>query len=55
MAWSKFDPHLPPAADEAGGASARRRARVLKWANWIVLLYTALGFGLIVYWLVKGS
>ena len=53
--FSKFDPNRP--VDAPGGAStpaARRRAQVLKWIPRIVMLYTALGFGLIAYLLVKG-
>lgn len=53
--FSKFEPNRP-LEDDALGAStpaAARRARLLKWANWIVLAYTALGFGLIAYWLLK--
>jgi hypothetical protein len=52
--FSKFDPNRP--VDEPGGAAnptAARRARILKWANWITLLYTVVGFGLIAYWLVR--
>ena len=58
MAFSKYEPHRPDggkAADglEASTPAAARRARLLRWANWIVLVYTALGFGLIAYWLVR--
>ncbi|MEK6974979.1 MAG: hypothetical protein AABY18_01390 [Candidatus Thermoplasmatota archaeon] len=52
--FSKFDPNRP--VDAAGGASnpvAARRARLLKWINWVVLVYTAIGFGFIAYWLVR--
>lgn len=55
--FSKFDPNRP--VEEAhGGAStpsAARRARLLKWVNWITLAYTAFGFGVIAYLLVKGQ
>ena len=55
--FSKFDPNRP--VEEAhGGAStpsAARRARLLKWVNWITLLYTALGFGFIAYWVVQAN
>ena len=57
MAFSKFDPNRP-AETAHGGASnavAARRARFLKWVNWIVLLYTALGFGFIAYWLIRAN
>ena len=57
MPFSKFDPYRPDDATGPGGAAnptAARRARLLKWVNWIVLVYTALGFGFIAYWLVKG-
>jgi hypothetical protein len=54
VAFSKFDPNRPvEATPEASSPAAARRMRILRWANWIVLLYTALGFGLIVYWLAK--
>ncbi|MFA5943128.1 MAG: hypothetical protein WC876_01540 [Candidatus Thermoplasmatota archaeon] len=51
MAFSKFDPTRPQERDGLGASnpSAARRARFLKWANWIVLVYTALGFGIIAY------
>jgi hypothetical protein len=55
MAFSKYEPHRPsgPAGvPEASTPAAARRARLLRWANWIVLVYTALGFGLIAYWLI---
>ena len=57
VAFSKFDPHRPPseAPGAASSASAARRAKVLKWVNLIVLVYTAIGFGFIAYWLVRGS
>lgn len=55
MAFSKFDPYRPDDGAGADGANpvAARRARLLKWVNWIVLGYTAVGFGLIAYWLVR--
>lgn len=55
MAFSKFDPHRPATAPAGEGTtpSATRRARLLRWVNWIVLVYTAFGFGMIVYWLLK--
>ena len=51
MAFSKFDPHRPQEDDALAASTpgAARKARFLKWANWIVLLYTALGFGIIAY------
>lgn len=50
MAWSKFDPHAPPAeAGAASDASAGRRARLLKWANWVVYAFTLLGFGFLAW------
>ena len=56
LAFSKFDPHRVQDDDPlaASTPSARRRARLLRWANWIVLVYTAVGFGLIAYWLITG-
>lgn len=54
--FSKFDPYREQPGDglQASTPAAARRARILKWVNRIVLLYTALGFGLIAYWLAKG-
>ncbi|HEX2066608.1 MAG TPA: hypothetical protein VHI93_07330 [Candidatus Thermoplasmatota archaeon] len=53
--FSKFEPHRPvEAAPEAVGPSAARRVRFLRWVNWIVLAYTAVGFGFIVHWMVRG-
>lgn len=53
--FSKFDPNRPVDATLGGAANpvAARRARILKWVNWIVLAYTLLGFGFIAYWLAK--
>jgi hypothetical protein len=54
--FSKFDPLRPvEKASEGTTASATRRAKILRWANWIVAVYTALGFGLIVYWLMQAN
>ncbi len=56
MPFSKFEPHRPQEESDGLDAStpaAARRARFLRWANWIVLVYTALGFGLIAYWLLR--
>ncbi len=55
MAFSKFDPHRPepePARGLAGKTSAERRALVLKYGWLISVIYTAVGFGFIVYWMV---
>ena len=55
VAWSKFNPDAEPTPpDEATSPSALRRIRILRWVNWIVLVYTALGFGFIAYWLLRG-
>lgn len=54
MAFNKFDPNKPEDGHEANPQAARR-AQILKWINWVVLLYTVLGFGFIAYWLVRGS
>jgi hypothetical protein len=52
--FSKYEPNRPVEPRPEGTTpSAIRRIRILKWANWIVLLYTALGFGLIAYWLLR--
>jgi hypothetical protein len=54
VGFSKFDPNRPVAAQpEAANPSAARRMRILRWVNWIVLAYTAIGFGFIVYWVAK--
>jgi hypothetical protein len=56
MAFSKFDPQRPASGDalDASDPSAERRARFLKWANWIVLGFTMLGFGILAYVLTVG-
>jgi hypothetical protein len=56
VAFSKFEPDRP-GSDKGLEAdpSAARRALILKWVNWIVLAYTLLGFGFILYWIVKGT
>lgn len=55
MPFSKYDPYRPVEDDPLGASSpaAGRRARLLRWANWIVLGYTALGFGIIAYLLAR--
>lgn len=56
MPFSKFDPHKPE-EDEGHGMSsdgAHRRAMVLKYGWWISMVYTAVGFGFIAYWLITG-
>ncbi|HUR25510.1 MAG TPA: hypothetical protein VM327_05800 [Candidatus Thermoplasmatota archaeon] len=55
MAFSKFDPHRPAENDALAASTpgAARKAAFLRWANWIVLIYTAIGFGFIVYWLLR--
>ena len=55
MAFSKFDPTRPAAGDalDATDPSAERRSRFLKWANWIVLGFTMLGFGFLAWALVR--
>ena len=55
MPFSKFDPGRPAEKDalQASTPGAARKAAFLKWANWIVLVYTAIGFGLIAYWIVS--
>lgn len=54
MAFNKFDPHKPEDG-KVTNPQAARRARILKWVNWIVLLYTVMGFGFIAYWLVQAN
>lgn len=54
--FSKFDPYRPNEPGQEGTTpAATRRAKLLRWVNWIVLVYTAVGFGLIAYWLVKAG
>ncbi|MHB1262221.1 MAG: hypothetical protein ACYC2H_10965 [Thermoplasmatota archaeon] len=56
MAFSKFDPHRPASGDalQASDPSAERRARFLKWANWIVLGFTMFGFFVLAWALWQG-
>lgn len=51
MAFSKFDPQRPASGDalDATDASAGRRSRFLKWANWIVLAFTMFGFAVLAW------
>lgn len=51
MAFSKFDPHRD-AGSGPGDPSALRRALILRWASLVSTLFTALGFGLMAYWLI---
>ena len=52
--FSKFDPNRPvDAPGAASDPSAERRAQFLKWANWIVLGFTMLGFGFLAWALLK--
>ncbi|MEA3136351.1 MAG: hypothetical protein QOC71_632 [Thermoplasmata archaeon] len=55
MGFSKFDPHRPTEGQalDATDPSAERRARFLKWANWIVLGFTMFGFGVLAWVLLK--
>ena len=57
MPFSKFDPDRPVEKDALAASTpgAARKAGFLKWANWIVLVYTAIGFGLIAYWIFSGQ
>jgi hypothetical protein len=56
VAFSKFDPYRPASGGplDASDPSAERRARFLKWANWVVLGFTMLGFGFLA-WALFGS
>lgn len=54
VAFNKFDPHKPEDG-KVTNPQAARRARILKWVNWVVLLYTVMGFGFIAYWLVQAN
>lgn len=54
MAFNKFEPHKED--DEGLGAvneQAERRAMILKYGWWISLIYTAFGFVMIGYFLVR--
>ncbi len=56
VAFSKFDPHRPDEGGhdlDASSESAARRAKLLKYGWWISVVYTAMGFGFIAYWLVR--
>lgn len=52
VAFSKFDPHRPEEGEREGhNDSADRRARILRYAWWVTVAYTALGFVfLAVFW-----
>lgn len=49
MAFNKFDPYKETDDEDMSDAS-RRRVFILTWVRRIVLVYTAMGFALIVYW-----
>ena len=53
MPFSKFDPHRPEARQPR--TTGERRALLLQWGWRITLAYTMLGFGLLVYWFVRGT
>jgi hypothetical protein len=53
VAFNKFDPHRPDEPTPMD-PSARRRALLLKYGWWVTVVYTALGFGLMVYWVLRG-
>ena len=54
VAFSKFDPQRPTTKGEEGSTpAATRRARVLRWGNWILMGMTVLGFVLMAYWITK--
>ena len=50
MPFSKFDPDRPAEDDEPEGTP---RTWLLKYGWWITLVYTAFGFGMIAYWLIR--
>ncbi len=55
MAFNKFEPHKPEVEGHgASSDSAHRRSLILKYAWWITMANTAMGFGFIAYWIVKG-
>jgi hypothetical protein len=56
VAWSKFDPHAPPAPGDddplrPSTPAAGRRARALRYATWITSAMTVAGYGLMLYWI----
>ena len=54
MPFSKFEPDRPFEEEpEAKDPSARRRVLVLRWAQWVAAVYTAIGFGFMAYWLLR--
>lgn len=54
MPFSKFDPNRPAEAEREGTtASADRRAKVLRWGNWVLLFMTLLGFMLMAFWISR--
>lgn len=57
MAFSKYEPHRPDEDEDDGfdSDSARRRALFLKWGWWISMIYTAIGFGFITYWIMTDA
>ncbi len=58
VAFSKFDPHAPQAdedEEEFSSEGARRRALLLRWGWAISMIYTAIGFGFILYWIATDA
>lgn len=51
MAFNKFDPHKPDEPEET--TTGDRRALLLKYGWWISVVYTAIGFGFIAYWILR--
>ncbi len=55
MAFNKFDPTKPEEeGHDASSDTAHRRAMMLKYGWWISVVYTAIGFGFIAYWILQG-
>ncbi len=54
MAFNKFDPHKEEDdGHDAVNDSANRRALLLKYAWWITTIYTAFGFVMIGYFMLR--
>ncbi len=52
MAFNKFEPHAPDVEEPEIPEHVRGKVWLLRWGWWITMAYTAMGFGLIVYWML---
>lgn len=56
MPFSKFEPNRPAEREREGTTpQADRRAKLLRWGNWVLLFMVVLGFMLMAYWMSKGK